>query len=83
MLKSSTVLLVALTLCGCGLFKPTYENCEEAPTYADAPNLPSLQVPEGADQADARNRLKIPEVTVPRKPADGRCIDAPPPYRQG
>ena len=83
MLKRSTVLLLALSLSGCGLFKPTYESCEEAPAYAEAADLPGLQLPEGADRPDGRNQLKIPEVTVPQKPADGRCIDAPPAYRQG
>jgi len=81
MVKRLIVMLLVLPLAGCGLFKPTYESCEEAPTYSEAPNLPDLQVPEGGDRPDARNQLKIPELTVPQKPADGRCIDAPPPYR--
>lgn len=83
MLKCCSVFLLALSLAGCGLFKPTYESCEEAPGYAEAADLPGLQVPEGADRPDARNQLKIPDLTAPQKPADGRCIDAPPSYRQG
>jgi len=77
------VLLIGLlALSGCGLFKPTYESCEETPAYAGARDLPALRVPEGVDAPDTRNALKIPDVTTPERPLGGRCIDAPPPYSQ-
>ncbi len=69
-----------LALSGCGLFKPTYENCDETPAYAGARELPPLKVPEGVDAPDTRNALKIPDVATPERPSDGRCIDAPPRY---
>lgn len=74
------VLLCLLALSGCGLFRPTFESCEEVPAYAGARDLPPLVVPEGVDAPDTRNALKIPAVTVPEKPRDGRCIDVPPSY---
>jgi uncharacterized lipoprotein len=69
-----------LALSGCGLFKPTYESCDETPAYAGARELPPLTVPEGMDAPDTRNALKIPDVATPVRPLNGRCIDAPPPF---
>ena len=69
-----------LALSGCGLFKPTYENCAETPRYAGARELPPLRVPEGVDAPDTRNAQKIPDVASAERPSDGRCVDAPPPY---
>ena len=69
-----------LALSGCGLFKPTYESCDETPAYAGARELPPLRVPEGVDAPETRNALKIPDVATPERPRDVRCIDAPPPY---
>ena len=74
------LLLGTLALGGCGLFRPTFESCEEAPGYAGARELPPLRVPEGMSAPDTRNALRIPEVTAPARPADGRCIDAPPDF---
>ncbi len=74
------LLFSLLALSGCGLFKPTYESCAEAPAYAGARELPPLKVPEGVDAPDTRNTLKIPEVATAERPLDGRCIDAPPPF---
>ena len=73
-------LIALLALAGCGAFRPTFENCDETPAYAGAKELPPLRVPEGVDAPDTRNALKVPAVTVPEKPLDGRCIDAPPSY---
>ena len=73
-------LIALLALTGCGAFRPTYENCDETPAYAGAKELPPLRVPEGVDAPDTRNALRVPAVTVPEKPLDGRCIDAPPSY---
>lgn len=69
-----------LALSGCGLFRPTYESCEDVPPYAGARELPPLKVPEGVDAPDSRNALKIPGVATAERPLGGRCIDAPPPY---
>lgn len=77
------LLLGTLALSGCGLFSPTFESCDEVPAYAGAREIPPLAVPEGADAPDTRNALKIPAVTTPEKPLDGRCIDAPPSYYPG
>ena len=74
------LLSVVLALSGCGLFSPTFENCEESPAYAEAEELPPLAVPAGVDAPDTRNALKVPPVTTPERPLDGRCIDAPPSY---
>ena len=74
------VLFSLLALSGCGLFKPTFESCEDVPAYAGAMDLPRLVVPEGVDAPDTRNALRIPAVTVPEKPQGGRCIDVPPSY---
>jgi uncharacterized lipoprotein len=73
-------LIALLALAGCGAFRPTFEDCDETPAYAGAKELPPLRVPEGVDAPDTRNALKVPAVTVPEKPLDGRCIDAPPSY---
>jgi len=73
-------LIALLALAGCGAFRPTFESCDETPAYAGAKELPPLRVPEGVDAPDTRNALKVPTVTVPEKPRDGRCIDAPPSY---
>lgn len=77
------LLLGALALSGCGLFSPTFESCEEVPAYAGAAEIPPLAVPDGVDAPDTRNALKIPAVTAPERPFDGRCIDAPPSYHPG
>lgn len=71
-----------LALAGCGIFRPTYERCDETPGYAGAREVPPLRVPEGLDLPNTRNALKIPELTVPERPLDGRCIDVPPSYFQ-
>jgi uncharacterized lipoprotein len=76
----NAVLIILLALGGCGLFKPTFESCEETPAYADAREVPPLQVPEGTDVPDTRNALKVPPVTTPEKPRDGKCIDVPPSF---
>ena len=73
-------LIALLALAGCGAFRPTFEDCDETPAHAGAKELPPLRVPEGVDAPDTRNALKVPAVTVPEKPLDGRCIDAPPSY---
>jgi uncharacterized lipoprotein len=75
------LLLAVLALSGCGLFRPTFESCDETPAYAGARELPPLAVPEGVDGPDTRNALRIPAVTTPERPRDGRCIDAPPSYQ--
>jgi len=74
------LLFVVLALSGCGLFRPTFESCEEAPAYAEAEELPLLVVPDGVDAPNTRNALKVPAVTTPERPLNGRCIDAPPSY---
>jgi uncharacterized lipoprotein len=74
------LLFSVLALSGCGLFKPTYESCDEAPAYAGARELPPLRVPPGVDAPDTRNALRIPDVAAPERPLSGRCIDAPPSY---
>jgi uncharacterized lipoprotein len=74
------LLLSLLALSGCGLFRPSFESCTETPAYAGAGELPPLKVPEGLDLPETRNALRIPPVTAPEKPLDGRCIDAPPAY---
>ena len=82
-MRIATILLLATTLAGCGLFRPTYERCDETPAYAGAKEIPALRVPEGLDLPNTRNALRIPELTVPERPADGRCIDVPPSYSRG
>lgn len=78
-----TILLAAGVLVGCKAFSPTYEDCAADQPYHSAREVPPLRVPEGLDMPNTRNALVIPEVTAPERPLDGRCIDAPPPYRTG
>lgn len=79
-MRIALLLPLLLALTGCGLFAPTYERCEETPAYAGAREIPPLRVPEGLDLPSTRNALRIPELNVPEKPQDGRCIDVPPRY---
>jgi uncharacterized lipoprotein len=74
------VFIAFLALAGCGMFRPSFESCAEKPVYANAKELPPLRVPEGVDAPDTRNALKVPQLTAPEKPLDGRCIDVPPAY---
>ena len=88
MRKSSEMRVVPLaclllSLGGCGLFSPTYERCDEQPAYAGAREAPPLVVPENLDMPSTRNALKIPDVTIPERPLNGRCIDVPPSYVPG
>lgn len=77
------ILSCLLALTGCGLFSPTYERCDEKPAYVGAREVAPLVVPEGADLPSTRNALKIPQLTIPERPRDGRCIDIPPSYTPG
>lgn len=67
-------------LAGCSVLAPAYDRCDKPAAYADAAEVPPLAIPEGVDAPDRRNALRIPEVVAPRKPPDGRCVDAPPDY---
>lgn len=82
-MRLAMLLPFLLVLAGCGLFRPTYERCDETPPYAGAREIPPLTVPEGLDLPNTRNALRIPELTVPEKPPDGRCLDVPPRYSGG
>ncbi len=82
-MRIALFLPVLAVLSGCGLLTPTHERCEEAPAYAAAREIPPLRVPEGVDLPGTRNALRIPEVSVPEKPQNGRCIDVPPSYSGG
>lgn len=79
-MRIAILLPALLALTGCGLFAPTYQRCDETPAYAAAREIPPLRVPEGLEAPNTRNALGIPEVNVPEKPLDGRCIDVPPSY---
>ena len=74
------VILAVLSLAGCGLIAPSYDRCDKVPPYANATEAPPLVMPEGVDAPDTRNALKVPELALPEKPRDGRCVDAPPSY---
>jgi uncharacterized lipoprotein len=82
-MRTALFLPVLLVLSGCGLLTPTYERCDETPPYAAAREIPPLRVTEGLASPNTRNALRIPEVTIPEKPTDGRCIDVPPSYSGG
>lgn len=74
------VLPVLMVLAGCGVISPAYDRCDKPAPYAGSPEAPPLVTPEGVNAPDTRNALKIPELTAPEKPLDGRCVDIPPSY---
>ena len=66
---------------GCKLLPDAYTSCSKPQPYQAAAESPPLKVPAGSDQPDTRNALKIPAVTAPERPKDGKsCIDHPPSY---
>ena len=74
------VILAVLLLAGCGVIAPAYDRCDKPAAYANSPEVPPLVTPEGVDAPDTRSALKVPELTTPEKPPDGRCVDVPPGY---
>lgn len=66
---------------GCALLPDAASGCDKPQPYQSAQEMPTLQVPPGADLPDTRNALRIPAVPAPqRPPEDGRCLDYPPSY---
>ena len=74
-------LAAAALLGGCNLLPDAYTSCSKPQPYQSAPEAAPLKVPAGADLPDTRNALRIPKVTTPERPKEGRsCIDHPPSY---
>jgi uncharacterized lipoprotein len=57
----------------------TLRGCSNPEDYADAQNLPRLQVPVGLDGPDTSQVLEIPAqpLEVPREPGNS-CLEEPP-----
>lgn len=80
MTRLITLLAALLLLSGCNLIRPGSADCSKPRAYESAREAPLLKVPEGADQPQTRNALKIPKVDRPTPPRSG-CLDQPPEYR--
>lgn len=74
------VILALTSLAGCGLLSPAHDRCDKQPPYVNSPEARPLVIPEGVDAPDTRSALRVPDLTTPEKPLDGRCVDAPPSY---
>jgi hypothetical protein len=50
--------------------------------YVGAKEMPPLKAPDGLENPDTRNGLKIPELNTPERVRgrDEPCLDAPPPF---
>jgi uncharacterized lipoprotein len=75
------LLLPVVALVGCRAIFPSATECTERLPYMDAREVPPVVVPEGVDAPNTRSALRIPEVTTPPRPDDGRCLEYPPRYR--
>lgn len=73
--------LSLVALAGCKSLLPSVDDCSEPQPYQNAREIPPLVVPEGLDLPNTRSALRIPDVTTPARPSDGRCLDYPPRYR--
>ena len=74
-------LAAAVLLGGCKLLPDAYTSCSKPQPYQAAQEAAPLKVPAGADLPDTRNALRVPAVTTPERPKEGRtCIDHPPSY---
>jgi len=83
-LKRASWMAIVLPAAGCAWLPDAYTGCEEAQPYQSARQAEPLRVPTGADQADTRGALRIPEVKSPELPPEpGRCLDHPPAYSTG
>jgi uncharacterized lipoprotein len=80
------VVLVLVSLSGCGLFhRRGHESntCNDPQHYANAQSIPPLKTPVGLSAPDTRAALKIPDLNEPPPPPRTRkdpCLDTPPPY---
>lgn len=80
-MRNLLILLFALSVAGCGLFKEDVASCNEAKPYQGSAEVPPLKVPDGVDPPNTSNALKIPAIRGgPRKPPTDRCLDEPPDY---
>jgi hypothetical protein len=50
--------------------------------YVGAKEMPPLKAPDGLENPDTRNGLKIPQLNTPERVRgrDEACLDAPPPF---
>jgi hypothetical protein len=55
-------------------------NCQKAQPYAEAQDLPPLQMPVGLEGPDTADALEIPTLGTPEAPRDpdGPCLEDPP-----
>jgi uncharacterized lipoprotein len=70
---------------GCNPFRRSHADavCKGPEGYANAQEMPPLQIPPGLESPDTRGALRIPSLNTPEPPprreSEG-CLDTPPKY---
>ncbi len=79
--KLLTITLLAAGLTGCFGKGEVRLKCDKPRAYQTAVPSKRVAAPEGLDQLDGLKEMPVPEARTPEQPANGDCIDAPPPIR--
>ena len=72
------VIFSVFGLAACG--GPGKLQCDNEGAYLAASPTPRVRAPEGMDELESYREVPVPEASPQvERPADGRCLEAPPP----